>query len=108
MSLPSRRDFLARTSLAALGDPAERPQQHRVPQGLGLVALHRDAERLVRSVKPLQQRLAEPEVTIVAETLVALGCVAHDFPRVAEIDVNPLVIRDGTGVALDGLIVLSD
>ena len=43
-----------------------------------------------------------------AETLVALGCVAHDFPRVSEIDVNPLVIRDGTGVALDGLIVLSD
>ena len=67
-----------------------------------------DAERLVRSVKPLEQRLVESEVTIVAETLVALGCVAHDFPRVSEIDVNPLVIRDGTGVALDGLIVLSD
>ena len=43
-----------------------------------------------------------------AETLVALGRVAYDFPRVSEIDVNPLVIRDGTGVALDGLIVLSD
>ena len=56
----------------------------------------------------LQHRLADAEVVIVAETLVALGRVAHDFPRVAEIDVNPLVIRDGTGVALDGLIVLSD
>jgi acetyltransferase len=67
-----------------------------------------DAERLVRSVGPLQHRLADAEVVIVAETLVALGRVAHDFPRVAEIDVNPLVIRDGTGVALDGLIVLSD
>jgi acetyltransferase len=67
-----------------------------------------DAERLVRSVAPLQNRLADAEVVIVAETLVALGRVAHDFPRVAEIDVNPLVIRDGMGVALDGLIVLSD
>ena len=67
-----------------------------------------DAERLVRSVAPLQHRLADAEVVIVAETLVALGRVAHDFPRVAEIDVNPLVIRDGMGVALDGLIVLSD
>jgi hypothetical protein len=56
----------------------------------------------------LQNRLADAEVVIVAETLVALGRVAHDFPRVAEIDVNPLVIRDGMGVALDGLIVLSD
>lgn len=67
-----------------------------------------DAERLVREVGPLAQRLSDAEVGIVAETLVALGRVAHDHPRVAEIDVNPLVIRDGTGVALDGLIVLSD
>jgi acetyltransferase len=67
-----------------------------------------DAERLVRAVEPLRHRLDDAEVTIVADTLVALGRVAHDFPRVSEIDVNPLVIRDGTGVALDGLIVLSD
>ena len=75
--------------------------------GLGPIS-QADAERLVRSVGPLQHRLADAEITIVAETLVALGRVAHDVPRVSEIDVNPLVIRDGTGVALDGLIVLSD
>ena len=75
--------------------------------GLGPIS-QADAERLVRSVGPLQHRLADAEITIVAETLVALGRVAHDFPRVSEIDVNPLVIRDGAGVALDGLIVLSD
>ncbi len=67
-----------------------------------------DAERLVRSVKPLERRLDDADVATVAATLVALGRVAHDHPRVAEIDVNPLVIRDGSGVALDGLIVLSD
>ena len=75
--------------------------------GLGPIS-QADAERLVRSVGPLQHRLADAEISIVAETLVALGRVAHDFPRVSEIDVNPLVIRDGAGVALDGLIVLSD
>ncbi|MCX6391419.1 MAG: acetate--CoA ligase family protein [Actinobacteria bacterium] len=75
--------------------------------GLGPIS-QADAERLVRTVGPLKHRLADAEVTIVAETLVALGRVAHDFPRVSEIDVNPLVIRDGSGVALDGLIVLSD
>ena len=75
--------------------------------GLGPIS-QADAERLVRTVGPLKHRLADTEITIVAETLVALGRVAHDFPRVSEIDVNPLVIRDGSGVALDGLIVLSD
>ena len=75
--------------------------------GLGPIS-QADAERLVRSVGPLGHRLADAEIAIVAETLVALGRVAHDFPRVSEIDVNPLVIRDGAGVALDGLIVLSD
>ena len=57
---------------------------------------------------PLCHRLDDGELGIVADTLVALGRVAHDHPRVTEIDVNPLVIRDGEGVALDGLIVLAD
>jgi len=43
----------------------------------------------------------------VAGALVVLGRVAHDHPRVSEIDVNPLVVRDGEGIALDALIVLS-
>ena len=67
-----------------------------------------DAEELVRDVVPLQRRLDDVGVRVVAAALVALGRVAHDHPRVAEIDVNPLVLRDGVGLALDGLIVLSD
>ncbi len=67
-----------------------------------------DAERLVLDVVPLAHRLDKASVETVAATLVALGRVAHDHPRVSEIDVNPLVIRDGVGVALDALIVLSD
>jgi hypothetical protein len=67
---------------------------------------HDDAERLVRDVGPLRHRLDDEEITIVAGALVALGRVALDHPRVLEIDVNPLVVAGGVGVALDGLIVL--
>ena len=66
-----------------------------------------DAERLVREVRPLRRRLDAAGVSIVAGALVALGRLAQDHPRVAEIDVNPLVVRDGIGIALDGLIVLN-
>lgn len=67
-----------------------------------------DAERLVRAVGPLAHRLGDDEVRAVADALVVLGRVARDHPRVSEIDVNPLVVRDGVGVALDALIVLAE
>ncbi len=66
-----------------------------------------DAERLVREVGPLAHRLDDAAIAVVADVVVALGRIAHDHPRVVEIDVNPLVIADGAGVALDGLIVLA-
>jgi len=62
----------------------------------------------VRAVGPLVHRLGDDEVRAVADALVVLGRVAHDHPRVSEIDVNPLVVRDGVGVALDALIVLAE
>ena len=46
--------------------------------------------------------------TAAATVLVALGRLAHDHPRVREIDVNPVRIADGAAVALDGLIVLDE
>jgi acetyltransferase len=67
-----------------------------------------DAERLVREVGPLAHRLGDADVAAVAEALVALGRVARDHQRVSEIDVNPLVVRAGEGLALDGLIVLGE
>ena len=48
-----REDGDGRASLAAaLGDPSERQQHHRVPQLLGLVAVHRGLERRVHRFDP--------------------------------------------------------
>ncbi len=65
-----------------------------------------DASRLVRDVEPLAHRLDDRGIDAVASALVALGRAAADHPQIAEIDVNPLAVRDGGGVALDALIVL--
>jgi len=42
-------------------------------------------------------------------TLMGLSCLAMEHPRVAEIDINPLVTgKDGSIVAVDGLVMLGD
>jgi acetate---CoA ligase (ADP-forming) len=72
-----------------------------------LAPLDADAARaLVRSVAPLAERLGAAGVEVVAATLVALGRVAAELPRVREIDVNPLRVDGADAVALDGLVVL--
>lgn len=38
--------------------------------------------------------------------LIALGRLGLDFPEIKEIDVNPLIIRGGSPVAVDALVVL--
>lgn len=67
-----------------------------------------DAEALVREVVPLARRLGDDGIGAVATALVALGSAAVDHPRITEIDVNPLAVHGGDGIALDALIVLSD
>lgn len=43
-----------------------------------------------------------------SKSLLAVGKIALDHPDIAEIDVNPLIIRGSRPVAVDGLVVLSD
>ena len=39
----------------------------------------------------------------------AIGTLAHEHPAIAELDVNPVILRrDGAPVACSGLVVLSD
>jgi acetyltransferase len=43
---------------------------------------------------------------VVAATLVALSRLALAYPRIASIDVNPLILAGGDTVAVDALVVL--
>jgi len=37
---------------------------------------------------------------------VAVGALLADYPRVGEVDVNPLIVRGGDAVAVDALVIL--
>ena len=59
----------------------------------------------IRAQKLLEAGRGRPAVDrrAVAEILVRLGRLALDFPRIAAIDLNPIVIRDGQPVVVDAL-----
>ena len=40
--------------------------------------------------------------------LIALGDIGCTYPRIREIDINPLIIRNGQPIAVDGLVVLTE
>jgi hypothetical protein len=42
----------------------------------------------------------------VARTLVAISQLAHDYPEVAECEVNPLILQENGAIAVDSLIVV--
>jgi acetyltransferase len=42
-----------------------------------------------------------------ADILVRLGDVGTRYPRVEQIDINPLMVKDGTPLAVDAGIVLA-
>jgi hypothetical protein len=54
----------------------------------------------------VRQAGIEDGVDVVAATLVALSRLACAYPRIASIDVNPLILAGGDTVAVDALVVL--
>ena len=58
--------------------------------------------RLMRGYRGMPGWQPEP----VAHALMALGRVLLDHPRVSEIDVNPLIVRDDRAVAVDALVIV--
>ncbi len=42
-----------------------------------------------------------------ADILVKLGCLGCDYPKIKEIDINPLIVSNGKPVAVDASIILS-
>jgi acyl-CoA synthetase (NDP forming) len=55
----------------------------------------------IRGLEPVKMEL-------VSRCLQQLGQIGLDYPAVKEIDVNPLIVRDGLPVAVDALIVLDE
>jgi len=43
---------------------------------------------------------------LLVDLLLKTGIIAMDHPEISEIDINPLIIRDGKPVAVDALVVL--
>ncbi|MBI4729014.1 MAG: acetate--CoA ligase family protein [Acidobacteria bacterium] len=71
-----------------------------------------DAEEMMDEVRAgvlLAALRGEPAVDrrALARMLVRLGRIALDFPRVAEIDVNPVLVPGGEPVAADALVILA-
>ena len=58
--------------------------------------------RLLAGYRGVPAASAEP----VALALVAVGALLADYPRVGEVDVNPLIVRGGDAVAVDALVIL--
>ena len=70
----------------------------------------RDMMRGIRAHKILGPVRGMPKVDqdILSTALMAVGQIALDHPDIAEIDINPLIVRGDKPVAVDALVVLKD
>jgi acetate---CoA ligase (ADP-forming) subunit beta len=69
----------------------------------------RDMMRGIRAHKILDAVRGMPKVDqdILSTALMAVGQIALDHPEIAEIDINPLIIRGNKPIAVDALVVLT-
>lgn len=70
----------------------------------------RDMMRGIRAHKILGPVRGMPKVDqdILSTALMAVGQIALDHPDIAEIDINPLIVRGDKPVAVDALVVLTE
>jgi len=70
----------------------------------------RDMMRGIRAHKILDAVRGMPKVDqdILSTALMAVGQIALDHPDIAEIDINPLIVRGDRPVAVDALVVLTE
>jgi acetyltransferase len=62
--------------------------------------------RVFRSISAPRKGIVAPDVVELEELLTTLSNIVVDFPEIAEIDINPLVIADGKACAVDARIVI--
>ena len=73
----------------------------------------RDAVEMLRGIKGHRildavRGMKAVDLDVLTASLIALGRIGLDFHEIAEIDVNPLIIRGAKPVAVDALVVLGD
>lgn len=72
------------------------------------------ARRMMEETKVFQAMMhppkgvVAPDVTVLEELLTVMSNIVVDFPEIAEIDINPLVISKGKATAVDARIVIDD
>jgi acyl-CoA synthetase (NDP forming) len=81
-------------------------EAHKTERGLVVVGLANDRD-LRRAFATLRERAGDGYGGgfLVQEMVRGIGC---ERPDVAQIDVNPLIVRDDRPVAVDALVVLAD
>ncbi|MDR3685490.1 MAG: bifunctional acetate--CoA ligase family protein/GNAT family N-acetyltransferase [Coriobacteriia bacterium] len=62
--------------------------------------------RIFRTIASPRRGVVAPKVEELEELLTVLSNIVVDFPEIAEIDINPLVIADGKACAVDARIVI--
>jgi acetyltransferase len=62
--------------------------------------------RIFRTIQSPRRGVVAPQVGELEELLTMLSNIVVDFPEIAEIDINPLVISDGAAVAVDARIAI--
>jgi len=72
-----------------------------------------EAFRLIDRVKPHKllegfRGAAPVDRETLAQILIRVGELGCAYPRVREVDINPLIVRQGRPVAVDASVILSD
>jgi acetyltransferase len=62
--------------------------------------------RIFRTIRKPRKGIVAPNIEELEELLTTLSNIVVDFPEIAEIDINPLVISDGHACAVDARIVI--
>jgi acetyltransferase len=62
--------------------------------------------RIFKTIQTPRRGIVAPNVHELEELLTVLSNIVVDFPEIAEIDINPLVIADGSACAVDARIVI--
>ena len=73
----------------------------------------RDAREMMRAIRAHRildavRGMPAVDADVLSHALMAVGQIALDHPEIAEIDINPLIVRGKKPIAVDALVVLTD